>query len=352
MNFQSIVQIIFLLVFKNYLGYLLIQTIGIFIFNIIISKITDKNFPIIKKKNIAILDKKEKQQLFSNIRDLSIYKFSGVLVNSTDNILITFFNGLNITGITSNYTLLVNTLTSILNQIFNSLTSSIGNHNASEPIEKKYEMFNFLNMINFWIYGWVSIGIFFCLTDVVIVCFGNDYALQNSIPLIMALNFYISGVSNIIGTYKHTLGFFKQGRFLQFITGFINILLSILFGKLFGVFGILLATAISRATTHLWYTPYIVYKYGFGVKISEYWKKYLKYTVITLISGFICYNIFQDIVIESSFLTQTILKIVLCSFISNFVYIITLMKTAEFDKLIQYIKLFIQNTRIETGKFI
>ena len=65
-------------------------------------------------------------------------KVSGLLVNSTDNILITFFSGLATTGIASNYTLLVNTLNTLLGQLFNGLTASIGNHNASESVEKRY----------------------------------------------------------------------------------------------------------------------------------------------------------------------------------------------------------------------
>lgn len=65
-----------------------------------------------------------------------MYKVSGLLVNSTDNILITFFKGLATTGVASNYTLLVSTLNSLLAQVFNGLTASVGNHNAIESNEK------------------------------------------------------------------------------------------------------------------------------------------------------------------------------------------------------------------------
>lgn len=158
---QSILQMVFLLLFRNYLGYLLIQTAGTFLYNVLVSWVATKHFPFIRKKNIKPLPKEEQRTLFSNVRDLMIYKVSGLLVNSTDNILITFFSGLATTGIASNYTLLVNTLNSLLGQVFNGLTASIGNHNASESVEKRYEMFRFLNMMNFWIFGWAALGIYF-----------------------------------------------------------------------------------------------------------------------------------------------------------------------------------------------
>lgn len=139
--FQSIFQSVFLMITHNYLVYLLIQMAGTFIYNVAISTIAGRRYPFIKAKNIRPLLKEERQSLFNNIRDLTIYKISGLLVNSTDNILITFFQGLATTGITSNYTLLVNTLNSLLNQVFNGLTASVGNHNATESNEKNLRCF-------------------------------------------------------------------------------------------------------------------------------------------------------------------------------------------------------------------
>lgn len=195
---QSILQMIFLLKFRNYLGYLLIQTAGTFIYNISVSFVATKLFPYINKKDAKPLPKDERRTLFANIRDLMIHKFSSLLVNSTDNILITFFSGLATTGIASNYTLLVNTLNSLLSQIFNGLTASIGNHNVSESSEKRYEMFSFLNMMNFWIYGWAALGIFFCSSDLVDLCFGRDYVLGIEIPFVLSLNFFTVGMMNAV----------------------------------------------------------------------------------------------------------------------------------------------------------
>lgn len=328
---QSILQSLFLVITHNYLGYLMIQTAGTFIYNVTISTIAGKRFPFIKAKNIRPLPREERQSLFNNIRDLTIYKISGLLVNSTDNILITFFKGLATTGVASNYTLLVNTLNSLLNQVFNGLTASVGNHNATESDEKKFEMFSFLNLMNFWIFGWAALGIVFCSTDLVRLCFGNEYVLSISIPLVMALNFYTVGLQNAVWTYKQTMGLFHYGRFLQIITAILNIVFSVILGYKCGVFGILFATFLARLFTNLWYDPYAVFVYGFGKSPMLYLVKYIQYLVVLGIAAGVCYIVLTPI--HMPIFAQIILKILLCSIICNMFFYIIFRKTQEFQKV-------------------
>lgn len=328
---QSVLQMVYLLAFRDYLGYLLIQTAGTFLYNVIVSRIAVRHFPCIRRSDAKPLPKDEQRTLFANIRDLMIYKVSGLLVNSTDNILITFFSGLATTGVASNYTLLVNTLNSLLAQLFNGLTASIGNHNASESVEKRYEMFRFLNMMNFWLFGWAALGIFFCSGDLVELCFGAKYVLPMEIPLIMAVNFFTVGMMNAVWTYKHTLGLFRHGRFLQILTGVLNITFSVLLGTWFGLFGILLATVFSRACTSLWFDPYAVYRHGFGKSPMEYLTLYLRYLAILLVAAVLCKLSF--LMVGGSLLPRTLAKIVLCSLVTNLVFLAAFWRTSEFAKL-------------------
>ena len=332
---QSAVQMTFLLIWRNYLGYLLLQTAGTFIYNVIVSAVAVKQFPYIRRRDAKPLPKKEKKALFSNIRDLMIYKVSGLLVNSTDNILITFFDGLAVTGIASNYTLLVNTLNSLLAQVFNGLTASIGNHNASETKEKQYEMFCFLNMMNFWIFGWAALGIVFCASDLVKLCFGEAYVLDIRIPIVMAVNFYTVGMMNAVWTYKHTMGLFRHGRFLQIVTGLLNIVFSVILGQRWGLVGILAATFVARAATNLWYDPVAVFKHGFGRSAKQYLSRYLRYLLILAVAAAGCYGAFR--LIRGALLLRVVLEVIVCSLVCNVVFFIAFCKTHEFQHLKQII---------------
>ena len=329
---QSIIQIIYLLLTKEYYGYLIIQTIGTFIYNFTISKIAVKKFPYIVKKDIKPLEKVERKSLISNIRDLTLYKISGLLVNSTDNIIITYFNGLSVSGITSNYTLFTNTLTSLLNQIFNGINSSIGNHNALVSNKEKEKMFNNINLINFWLFGWATVGIIIVASDLVGLCFGSDYVMSNEIPIVLAINVYMVGMQNAVWTYKNTLGIFHYGRFMQFGTAILNIIFSILLGKIWGVFGILFASAVARGLTNTWYDPYCVFKYGFNTNPIKYFRKYLKYLIIILIDTLMCYIVCSFI--NLSYFINLILKIIICSLITNIFFILCFKSSTEY----KYIK--------------
>lgn len=326
---QSVLQIIWLFATHHYIGYLIIQCVCVFIYNIVVSYIAQKEYPYIAEKNIKPLDKDEKGALVRNIRALVIWKLCGLLVNSTDNIIITFFNGLATVGLASNYTLLSGTLNSLLNQLFNGITASVGNLNAVESKEKKIAMFNIINLANFWLFGWASIGIFVVSTDIVRLLFGSSYVLPLSIPFVIALNFYMVGMQNAVWTYKNTMGLFRQGRYLLIVTAAINLVCSIWLGKMWGLFGILFATAISRALTNTWYDPYAVFKYGLEEKVSIYFKKYGQYALILLLAGAICYGICA--LIHISALVDVILKFVICCVVPNLVFFLCFHKKEEFQ---------------------
>lgn len=326
---QSILQIIWLLVTHQYIGYLIIQCVGGLIYNIVISYIAKKKFPYIVSKEIKPLEKTERNGLVRNVRALVIWKLSGLLVNSTDNIIITFFSGLATVGLSSNYTLLSTTLNSLLNQLFNGITASVGNLNAIESKEKKLKMFNIINLANFWLFGWAAIGIFVVSSDIVHLMFGESYILPLSIPFVIALNFYMVGMQNAVWTYKNTMGLFRQGRYLLIVTAAINLVCSLWLGKVCGLFGILFATAISRALTNTWYDPYAVFKYGLEKKVSIYFRQYGLYAIILIFTAGICY--YSCSFIRFSSAVNVILKFLVCCIIPNAVFFLCFYRKEEFQ---------------------
>lgn len=334
---QSILQIVILLATKNFILYLICQSAGTLIYNIIISRVADARYPSIRKKNIKPLEEKDRKDLFKNIKALVIIKIGGVLVNSTDNIIISSIKGLAATGLNSNYTLLTNTLNSILQQLFNGITASVGNLNAIEKKEKKKSMFKVINFLNFWLFAWATIAFIILANDIITICFGTRYLLNQNIVIISAINFYVVGMQNAVWTYKTTMGLFDYGKYLVAGTGIINIILSIVLGKQWGLFGILLATLISRMITNVWYDPYAVFKYGFKEKPVEYLEIYVKYVVIGIITFFIT-KIISESLSMTLFITF-IWKLTCCIIIPNILFIIIFFKKEE----MKYLKIKIKN---------
>ena len=340
---QSMLQIVFLLITREYLVYLVIQIISCFCNNIVISIIAKKQYPCIVSKDIEPLEKHEKKSLVSNVRALTITKLSGLLVNNTDNIIITYFSGIVTVGLASNYTLLSGLINTLLTQLFGGVSASVGNYNAIESRGKKLSLFNCLNFANFWLFGWAAIGIFVVSGDLVELLYGSHYVMHASIPFVIALNFYMVGMQNAVWVFKSTMGLFRQGRYLLIVTAALNLVFSIVLGKIWGLFGILFATAISRLFTNTWYDPYAVFKYGFGEKVSKYYLRYICYGLLIGVLGAACYFICS--LIEFYLIVDIILKIIVCTVIPNGVFILLFHRTEEFKYYLGFVK------RIKTRVF-
>ena len=220
--------------------------------------------------------------------------------------------------------------------MFNGISASVGNHNALKTPEEKYALFKTVNLANYWMFGWVSVGIFVCSTDVVKVLFGAEYGLPLEIPFVIALNFYMVGMQNAVWTYKNTMGLFRQGRYLLILTAAINLIMSIWLGKLWGLFGILFATAIARAFTNTWYDPYAIHKYGFGMSVWPYFARYLGFAALTLFTGATCYLLCS--MLPFNLIINAVLKVVICSVICNLVFLMVFWHTPEFKKLVGFIE--------------
>lgn len=325
---QNLIQIVILLISKNFMLYLIIQVICTYLSNITISYKAKNDYPYICSKSTYKLSKSEIWKLIKDIKALTITKISGILVNNTDNIAITYFGGLATTGIASNYTLISTMFTSLLNQFFGSMTASIGNINATEKKETKYFYFNVINFSNFWLYGWGAIGIAVVLGDIIELCFGSNYVLTISIPIVIAINFYIVGMQSAVWVFKSTLGLFKYGQYLLFITAAINLVGDIFLGSKFGVFGIFFATVISRILTNCWYDPYVVFKYGLDRNFTKYFLEYLWYIFVLLIAAILCFVL--CIWIDITPVLDVAIKIIICSIVPNTIFYLFFRKTEKY----------------------
>ena len=330
---QSIIQIVWLIVTHNYIGYLVIISVGTFVNNILISYIAKRKFPYITKKDVPTLTLSERKSLIKNVRALTIWKISGLLVNSTDNIIITYFKGLTTVGLASNYTLLSGTIKSLLNQVFGSLGASIGNLNAIESKEKRISMFYTINFANFWMFGWAAIGIFVVSSDIIRLLFGDKYVLPLNISFVIALNFYMVGIQSAVWSFQNAMGLFRQGRYLLFLTAAINLFASIKLGEKWGLFGILIATAISRLLTNTWFDPYKVFRYGFGESVIPYFRRRLFYLGLLVAIGMACYylsNLSAVTAHTDNLVAVIAYKCFICILIPNAVFYLTFRRRKEF----------------------
>lgn len=329
--FQIIIQMIVLSITHNYYLYLILQLTNTFITFLYLSYKSKKMYPFTKKLGKEIISKKERKQIFTNVKALFINKFASVILNGTDSIIISKYLGLTILGLYSNYYLLVNAVTQILGQLFNAFTSSIGNLIAKDESKKSKEVFYQLFYFTQFVYCVVCICMYLLFNDFVTLWIGKDYLLSNFVVLMIISHLYFNGIQFSGFTYRNVSGNFNYFRYMPIVSAVINIVLSIVFAKWIGLGGVFLATIISRVSTSTWIDPYIIYKRVFKCSNIEYYKKYFTYLIIVGICFIPCYFV-SKLIIVKGILTLILKGIILLS-ICSITFIILTFRSKEYKEI-------------------
>ena len=342
---QNIVQIIILLVTKNYILYLLIQILATFLDNFISSKKADKMYPFIKDKNYEKISKTEEKKIFTDVKSLILYKIGDILSNGTDNIIISTFVGVSEVGLLSNYTTITNAIKTFLSSFFNGFTASVGNLNTTDDNKKKESIFYQILLLSFLIYGFISVAIILLSNNFIEVWLGNDYLLSFSVCFALGFNMYVDGMRFVNYTFRNTTGMFKKGRFMPLISSISNVILSLILVQYIGIFGVLIATGLTRLFILTVYDPYLLHKYKFNTSCKRYYLTYLYYLIITGIDLFICSFIISKIAIGG--ILGFIIKGIIIMIISYIIFLIFTFKMKEFKELKNIAKNIIQKKVIK-----
>ena len=340
----TIIKIFILLVLRDYILFLIVQISRNIIANGILYIKSKKMYPQIDENKTEDLSKDESKRIFKNVKDLLLYKISSTINTGTDNIIITKIVGLAAVGLASNYALLIGAVNQILLKVMTSFTAGIGNLNAKDDVENREKVFYNLTFIVTWIYGFSAIMLVVFLNPFIGVCWlGDKFVLSPAIVCALALDFYISGVQYAGYNYAITTGLFRKAKWGAFSSAIINIILSIVLGIKFGVFGIFLATGLSRLCSQTWLDPYLVFKYEFKKSPREYFLKFIRNFIFVFINLVICYNIFIRVTITG--LGGIIIYAILCAILVNIIFVIEFFMTWEFKDMIERLKFLVQKMR-------
>ncbi|MBQ8868898.1 MAG: sugar translocase [Oscillospiraceae bacterium] len=340
---RSALQIAVLIVFKSFTLYLAIQIVLTIIENIVISFFADRCYPFLREYKQEKLTKQERKPIFDNIKALFIYKIGSTALDGTANIIISAFDSVVSVGLLSNYTLITGSVQTLLSQITNALTGSVGNFIAKEKSERHEELLNKITFLNFILYGLVFVGSMAVINPFIALWAGGDYVLDFEIVFIHCLNIYIFGMMNSIWTFRSTMGLFVYGKWRPLISAIVNLVVSIWLAKEIGFIGVLLGTTFTRVVTNVWYDPLIVYKYGLNKKPLRYYLKWLVYLVVCIVDILI-------VKLFAEFITLTgILAIIVYGVIAIVVFAVSVF--ALFGRT-QELKYFINVVRLMLKKYI
>ncbi len=334
---KTILEIITLILFKNYILYLAIALIMQFINNFYASHVAVKEFPYIKDtKKAKPLSKEDQAGIFTSLRSVFLYKLSMMLFNFTDNILISMITGTIMVGFYSNYLMLSTKLLLIEQIIFSSMTASVGNLMVKEKEEKRLEIFNSMQSISYIFCGIITSGFALMSSDVVRVWLGSDFELPVIVVIAISINTYFSCILQPLWIYSDATGIYRKTKYIMLTGAVLNVVLSIILGKQIGLAGIIFASAISRVLTYFWYEPKLLFREYFGTSAKGYFFGLVKnFLLLIALSGGIYY--FSSKFIPTNWF-EIILKMVVIGSISTAVFLLAYIRTDGAQNIIKKVK--------------
>lgn len=288
MIIRSILQIVVVILFKQFVLFLVIAIVSTIIQNLIISFKASNRYKEIKQYKREKISKDERKKIFKDVKALSLYKVSGTVLNGTNSIVISSALGAKIVGIVSNYTLIITEIYSLALQFLNSVTASIGNLVVSKNNDRQYEMFRIMNFACEWFFCVCTVCLYNLLDEFVgNVWLGNEFIINQWAVIFICADFYIKGNMTLIGSFRNANGLFVQGQYRPLLMAILNIVLAIIGAKTFGIAGVFLATVLARATTQLWFDPFIVHKHAFKKGVKGYFGEYAVWLFVLISSSLI-----------------------------------------------------------------
>lgn len=317
-----------LLLTGDYILYLALKLCATFVCNALLARKADRLYPYLKQKTVQPLPAPVRQDISKNIRAMIAHKLGSVVVFGTDNVLIAYFVGAVSVGLYSNYLLITQSLKSAYSMIFRAMTASIGNLCAAEDTAHAQAVFWRVDLLTRWIYGFSAVCLVVLFNPFISLWLGADYLFSMPIVLLIVLSFYVTGMRQSVLTFREAMGLYWYDRHKPLFESAINLAVSILLAKPFGIVGIFIGTVVSTLSTCTWVEPYILFRHGFGAPVGKYFVHYALNTLLTAFAGAATWCI-------CALLPQTgfgsfIIKVLLCCVIPNLFFLLVYGKTNEF----------------------
>lgn len=331
-----IVQIVVLLLTRNFLIYLLAQAVVELLQKIFVSRYLNRLYPYLCEKKVQRLEKEETAVIVTKTKALMCHKIGDVARLQTDSIIISSFIDVGVNGIVDNYNYVITYVANFVNIIFNSVLSGFGNLVATESKEKQYEVFKVYRFFACWLYGFATVGFWYLLTPLIGNLWLNDeWVIGQGIVTLILIDFYFKGGRVVLANFKIAAGVFEKDRYLALIQGGVNLVLSIGLVQVIGLSGIYVGTVVSGLMANV-IQPLIVYHDCFERKAISYFTDSLKYLCVIVGITLLLLPVKASILQEVTFLRFLGMAVVI-TLVYNGVFWLAFGRSGEFRYLFQVV---------------
>ena len=333
---KYLVQIILLYITRDYTVTLVAGIVITLICNIIVSCWTSTKYKEVFDVK-ELLDDESKKEIISDTKAVMFHKVGATVKLSTDSIILSKFVSLVSAGIYSNYSMIISGLQALIGQVLGSFVSSVGNAHVELTKEKNYEIYKKLLFIDLWISSVTVTCTYLLINDFIKIWIGKKYIFDKITLIMLCVQFYIIISRQINISYTNGCGLFNRDKYRPLIEAFLNLVLSIIGVKMWGIVGVFIGTVVSSVLTVCWREPSILFKEEFRKPVIIYWKMYFSFFLCAII-----FCLFGDYIKTRYMMIDSVFMLLVEAFaiflLINFIFIFLFRKKDEFSQMIELLK--------------
>lgn len=330
-------QIVVLLIFKNYYIYIILMPISTILINLIASFYASKMYP--EYQPAGIINPQLKGELKKSISGLMVVKLSSVSRNAFDSIIVSAYISLTVVAVYNNYYYVLNAVTSFLLVFTQAIAAPIGNSMAVESIEKNQKDMNRLNFVYMWISGLCAVLMMSLYQPFMKIWVGDALMFSDSTMFLFVIYFLVIKLGDIQGQYFDAAGLWWYRRPYAIIEALGNLLLNFILGYFWGVNGILIATIVTTVVFNFIISSQVIFARYFHKGYSRYVISQGLYVIISLLVSIVCLKMNEILFagIKNIYFLMFI-RLVVCIVLSNVIFLVVYFKTSVFKDSTKWLR--------------
>ncbi len=242
-------------------------------------------------------------------KQVFFHKIGTFVLSQTTPLVIYAFASLTLVAIYGNYMLIVSAVILLMDALFNGIGAGIGNLVAEGNKTQIKKVYWELTSARIWL-ATVFCLIFYLFGDAFISLWvGEEYQLPR-LPFLLIIVIAFIRLTRTNDAFLAAYGLF-QDIWAPIVEASINLGLSILLGRYFGLTGILLGVMISLILIVCMWKPFFLYSRGFKDGFGEYITRFGKLIFVVIVSSMILHLIASHL----SFKANTLFHIALSAIV-------------------------------------
>lgn len=334
---QVVLQSVFLIMTKQYAVFLVIQIFTTILSNYRVYSQTNKLYGFLKNKNEY---QKIPRDVVSKLKKNAVGAFSSkigtIIMFGTSNILISKFIGLAAVGVYSNYMLLLNSVSGLLNRALNSVSATIANYiHSREPKKTNEKFFDYMYVVNFFslMFGFVLAVV---LNPFINLWLGENFKLSEFTVALLIFNWVLNLMRNTVLSFMTAYGTYWETRWKSVAEALTNLVVGVILisTTTMVVNAVIVASIIVGIGINAWSEPYILLKKNISFNKRKYVMRYGFYVSIAIDISLL--TIYSPVHVKSN-----LLIIVFASVVSVLIFtILFMLVTMQFEENKRFRKMF------------